>query len=162
MAEVSAPVAPCISPFEDVQIRDLILVGLQCHTAPFSWKLVFECDHQLYEIIMTACTPKEELEWRSRLSRTGKEGQEQKDANLYSSLSLNIKSLGTVFGKPGWFFRVSPGGLPTNSKPHRHHRQENIDTSSNYGRPEIASVPGHTQEHERSEGRSDWPNSLTY
>lgn len=74
---------------------------MQCHTAPFSWKLVFECDHQLYEIIMTACTPKEELEWRSRLSRPAREGNEHKDANIHSSLSLNIKSLGTVFGKPG-------------------------------------------------------------
>ncbi|EGU89245.1 hypothetical protein FOXB_00198 [Fusarium oxysporum f. sp. conglutinans Fo5176] len=30
--------------------------GLQCHLAPFSWKLVFESDHQLYEMVMTACT----------------------------------------------------------------------------------------------------------
>lgn len=76
--------------------------GLQCHTAPFSWKIVFECDCQLYEIMLTACTPKEEDEWRSRL-----EGglvldlQEQPGSGLYSSLFLNIKSLGTVFGKQG-------------------------------------------------------------
>ncbi|KAK1639162.1 RhoGEF domain-containing protein [Colletotrichum phormii] len=70
--------------------------GLQCHTAPFSWKLVFECDSQLYEILMTACSPREQEEWRSRLSvaRTGE--QEQIDPNLYSSMSLNMKSLGTV------------------------------------------------------------------
>ncbi|KAF4782247.1 RhoGEF domain-containing protein [Colletotrichum scovillei] len=75
--------------------------GLQCHTAPFSWKLVFECDSQLYEILMTACSPREQEEWRSRLSvaRTGE--QEQIDPNLYSSMSLNMKSLGTVFRKPG-------------------------------------------------------------
>ncbi|KXH45538.1 RhoGEF domain-containing protein [Colletotrichum nymphaeae SA-01] len=75
--------------------------GLQCHTAPFSWKLVFECDSQLYEILMTACSPREQEEWRNRLSvaRTGE--QEQIDPNLYSSMSLNMKSLGTVFRKPG-------------------------------------------------------------
>lgn len=80
----------------------LHLTGLQCHTAPFSWKLVFEIDHQLYEIIMTACTPKEEMEWRTRL--TGlipNEPHDHPEAPLCSSLSLDIKSLGTVFGKPG-------------------------------------------------------------
>ncbi|KAK5987607.1 hypothetical protein PT974_11739 [Cladobotryum mycophilum] len=75
--------------------------GLQCHTAPFSWKLVFECDHQMYEMIMTACTPREEMVWRSRLSRPAKETPEVRDPNVFSSLYLNIKSLGIVFGKPG-------------------------------------------------------------
>ncbi|ETS87624.1 hypothetical protein PFICI_01452 [Pestalotiopsis fici W106-1] len=74
--------------------------GLQCHTAPFSWKLVFEIDHQLYEVIMTACTPREENEWRSRLA-CASEAQEAGEPLFCSSLSLNIKSLGTVFGKPG-------------------------------------------------------------
>lgn len=78
------------------------MLGLQCHTAPFSWKLVFECDHQLYEIILSACTPKEELEWRSRLTE-----KFHKDHNgvfenpLFTSLSLEVKPLGIVFGKPG-------------------------------------------------------------
>ncbi|EXF86532.1 RhoGEF domain-containing protein [Colletotrichum fioriniae PJ7] len=75
--------------------------GLQCHTAPFSWKLVFECDSQLYEILMTACSPREQEEWRSRLSGATTGEQEQIDPNLYSSMSLNMKSLGTVFRKPG-------------------------------------------------------------
>ncbi|KAI1356308.1 hypothetical protein F5Y01DRAFT_323774 [Xylaria sp. FL0043] len=76
--------------------------GLQCHTAPFSWKLVFECDHQLYEMIMTACSPKEETEWRMRLSDARQSGpHEQACPAFYSSNSLHIKSLGTVFRKPG-------------------------------------------------------------
>ncbi|PFH62541.1 hypothetical protein XA68_13123 [Ophiocordyceps unilateralis] len=79
--------------------------GLQCHTAPFSWKLVFECDHQLYEMIMTACTPKEEMEWRTRLSRRAKDGSEPREPSVFSSLDLDIKSLGTVFGKPGTIAR---------------------------------------------------------
>ncbi|OLN82036.1 Phosphatidylinositol 3,4,5-trisphosphate-dependent Rac exchanger 1 protein [Colletotrichum chlorophyti] len=75
--------------------------GLQCHTAPFSWKLVFECDSQLYELLMSACSPREQEEWRTRLLNSAKADQEQRDPNLYSSMSLNIKSLGTMFRKPG-------------------------------------------------------------
>ncbi|KAI0125898.1 hypothetical protein BJ170DRAFT_453118 [Xylariales sp. AK1849] len=76
--------------------------GLQCHTAPFSWKLVFEVDHQLYEMIMTACTSKEEVEWRTRLADSiPGEVLDHAERPLCSTLSLNIKSLGTVFGKPG-------------------------------------------------------------
>lgn len=74
-------------------------LGLQCHTAPFSWKLVFECDSQLYEIIMTACNAREQDEWRSRLEPPATEGPV--DSSIYSSLYLDIKSLGTVFSKPG-------------------------------------------------------------
>ncbi|KAI2635919.1 Dbl homology domain-containing protein [Xylaria nigripes] len=75
--------------------------GLQCHTAPFSWKLVFECDHQLYEMIMSACSQKEEMEWRRHLSDENCRPCEQSASALYSSNSLHIKSLGTVFRKPG-------------------------------------------------------------
>lgn len=79
-----------------------MIIGLQCHTAPFSWKIVFECDYQLYEMMLTACTPKEEDEWRSRLEigPTG-DPQEQAASDLYSSMFLDIKSLGVIFGKQG-------------------------------------------------------------
>jgi len=65
--------------------------------------MVFICDHQLYEVILTACTPKEEMEWCSRLS-SGQDsiaGQDQEQTAAFSFLSLNLKSLGTVFRKPG-------------------------------------------------------------
>jgi hypothetical protein len=78
------------------------LTGLQCHTVPFSWKLVFESDHQLYELMMSACSSKEELEWRARLYRPPVQVQDTKDAGVHNSLYLNVKSLGTIFGKPGW------------------------------------------------------------
>ncbi|PBP19580.1 hypothetical protein BUE80_DR009600 [Diplocarpon rosae] len=80
--------------------------GLQCHTAPCSWKVVFECDHQLFEITMSACSPKEELEWRSRLAdRSGRYNLDSGEQALYTSLSLAIKPMGTVFGKPGTIAR---------------------------------------------------------
>ncbi|KAL1901713.1 hypothetical protein Cpir12675_000220 [Ceratocystis pirilliformis] len=78
--------------------------GIQCHTAPFSWKLVFEHDHELFEFILTACSPKEELEWKSRLKSRINMNLEWKDApalNQSSFLDLEVKSLGAIFGKPG-------------------------------------------------------------
>lgn len=76
--------------------------GLQCHTAPFSWKIVFECDCQLYEMMLTACNPKEEHEWRSRLEvGSMSEQQDLAGPELYGSLFLNMRSLSAVFGKQG-------------------------------------------------------------
>lgn len=77
-------------------------LGLQCHNAPFSWKIVFECDYQLYEMMLTASNPKEEVEWRSRLELGSMMvSQSQDTSNLYSSLFLEMRSLGTVYGKQG-------------------------------------------------------------
>jgi hypothetical protein len=78
--------------------------GLQCHSVLHSWKIVFLCDNQLYELILTACSPKEELEWRARLrsgQAAGSEDEDQMQPDIFSFLSLNIKTLGTVFRKPG-------------------------------------------------------------
>lgn len=53
---------------------------------------------------MTACTPKEEAEWRSRLDRPDAINSfETTEAPTYSSIFLDIRSLGAVFGKPGKF-----------------------------------------------------------
>jgi hypothetical protein len=52
---------------------------------------------------MTACTPKEESEWRSRLSRPRALVLDVKAPSLQVFLSLDIQSLGTVFGRPGMF-----------------------------------------------------------
>ncbi|KAI7768002.1 hypothetical protein LZL87_001876 [Fusarium oxysporum] len=75
--------------------------GLQCHLAPFSWKLVFESDHQLYEVVMTACTSREENEWRTRLQQPLCLEPVGRSPGLQIFLSLDIQSLGTVFGRPG-------------------------------------------------------------
>ncbi|RKL12749.1 hypothetical protein BFJ68_g7540 [Fusarium oxysporum] len=75
--------------------------GLQCHLAPFSWKLVFESDHQLYEVVMTACTSREENEWRTRLQQPLCQEPVGRSPGLQIFLSLGIQSLGTVFGRPG-------------------------------------------------------------
>ncbi|RKF63882.1 putative dbl homology [Erysiphe neolycopersici] len=76
--------------------------GLQCHTAQFSWKLVFECDHQLFELTMSACSFSEEKEWRSRLMKCScREGLFTEEQSIFSSIYLPVKPLGSIFGKPG-------------------------------------------------------------
>ncbi|ATZ45928.1 hypothetical protein BCIN_01g06240 [Botrytis cinerea B05.10] len=76
--------------------------GLQCHTAPHSWKIVFEHISQLFEIIVSACSAKEELEWKSRLiDRSSKPCNSTVQQEMTASLSFDIKPMGTVYGKPG-------------------------------------------------------------
>lgn len=66
---------------------------------------MFEVDHQLYEVVMTACSPKEEFEWRTRLGVSiPNECEDRLETPLCGSLALGIKSLGAVFGKPGMIF----------------------------------------------------------
>lgn len=51
---------------------------------------------------MSACSPKEELEWRSRLTdHSSRDGLDAVEQAILTSLSLAIKSMGVVFGKPG-------------------------------------------------------------
>lgn len=122
-------------------------IGLQCHTAPFSWKLVFEGDHQLYELIMTACSSKEEVEWRERLCRQIGQEPDARDPNLYNSLSLNMKSLGTVFGRPGRPFRFKDAEILC-SLTYRYHCSQNIYPSGYNGWPKVTFVPGRFEEYE--------------
>ena len=132
-------------------------VGLQCHTAPFSWKLVFEHDHQLFEITMSACSRREELEWRSRLTdRSCKVLIDAGEQALYTSLSLDIKPLGTVFGKPGMYRCAGLLPLATievleyhfNTDVFRHNRQTNFDSSCYNHRVDDRTLSGDHQEHQ--------------
>jgi hypothetical protein len=51
---------------------------------------------------MSACSPKEELEWRSRLvDHSCRETLDAGEQVLFTSISLGIKPMGTIFGKPG-------------------------------------------------------------
>lgn len=42
------------------------------------------------------------MEWRARLHRSAGEDRDPPALGLFSSLDIDIKSQGTVFGKPGW------------------------------------------------------------
>ncbi len=102
---------------------------------------------------MSACSPKEELEWRSRLAdHSGRDILDPGEHALFTSLSLPIKSMGTVFGKPGQFFsrcrlsvpkmRVPRPGDPQLTS-HRDHRQKNINSQSNYCGTHVGPLPSH-------------------
>jgi hypothetical protein len=78
--------------------------GIQCHTAPHTWKFVFEHGHRLHELIFSACTSQEEEVWKKQLrerivyeTHDFVEGQSNMQ-DMYTSLSLGLKSLGPVFG----------------------------------------------------------------
>lgn len=79
-----------------------LLLGLQCHTAPFSWKVVFENNHQLFELTMSACSLNEEVQWRKNLAaHVCKSSIDTAEEASIGTLALNIRPMGTVFGKPG-------------------------------------------------------------
>jgi hypothetical protein len=78
--------------------------GVQCHTAMHTWKLVFEHNHRLHELVLSACSSTEEEIWvtqiRERIvceTHNFVEGQVPMQ-DMFSSLSLEMKSLGPVFG----------------------------------------------------------------
>ncbi|KAJ4988871.1 RhoGEF domain-containing protein [Stagonosporopsis vannaccii] len=78
--------------------------GVQCHTAPHTWKFVFEHNNRLHEVLLSACSSQEEGVWKSQLrERTACETHDFVDGQstmqeMFSSLNLNVKSLGPVFG----------------------------------------------------------------
>ncbi|KAJ4366254.1 hypothetical protein N0V83_007890 [Neocucurbitaria cava] len=65
---------------------------------------VFEHGHRLYEIIFSACTLQEEEAWKEQLrDRTAQETHEYVEGqstmqDMFTSLTLDLKSLGPVFG----------------------------------------------------------------
>jgi hypothetical protein len=85
--------------------------GLQCHTAPHSWKLVFEHTARMYEMILTACSLVEAQVWREHLSsriETQTQAVAQGLSNvfeLHSPLVNEMRSIGKAFGKPGSFVK---------------------------------------------------------
>ena len=86
-------------------------LGLQCCSAPYAWKLAFQSDEQLYELILCACSRKEEKQWKAKLlDHSVLECRRQIDEHeitppLYSILDLQMKSLGHAFGLPGTLSR---------------------------------------------------------
>lgn len=85
--------------------------GLQCHTAPHSWKLVFEHSARMYELIITACSIVESQVWREHLARrieTQTSAVAQGLSNVFelqSPLLSDMRSIGKAFGKPGSFVK---------------------------------------------------------
>lgn len=71
---------------------------------------MFEFDQQLYEMIFCACTPREEQQWRNDLHERSRDSEDEMEKSALptsglSVLSLDIKTLGFVFGQPGTLTR---------------------------------------------------------
>jgi hypothetical protein len=84
---------------------------LQCHSSLYSWKVIFESDHRLFELILSACSAKEEETWRASLAeRSAVETRdcfdgEPRSPDIFDSLSVDIRPLGSVFGQLGTLAR---------------------------------------------------------
>ena len=90
---------------------------------------MFEFDQQLYEIIFCACTSREEQEWRMDLHERerSRESEDEVEKGTWSTsqqsvLSLDIKTLGFVFGQPGTLTRRQSmqRAATVNSRRHGH------------------------------------------
>ena len=89
----------------------LTVLGLQCHTALYAWKVAFESEQQLHEMIFCACSPQEEEQWKTKILECAcKEEQRQREDQAvslpsYSLLSLDMKPICQVLGLPGTLAR---------------------------------------------------------
>ncbi|KAK5113975.1 hypothetical protein LTR62_003098 [Meristemomyces frigidus] len=85
--------------------------GLQCHTAPHSWKLVYEHQSKMYELVFTACSAPEAKVWREHISlRAAAQAVLAVEAGrgsfeLFSPLVEDMKTVGKAMGKAGSFVR---------------------------------------------------------
>lgn len=92
-------------------VGQLTELGLQCHTAPHTWKVLFESSGKVFELIFAACSATEERVWRDQLS--GRIAVETKHiteehcaaVELSSPLTNDLKSTGKAYGKAGGFIR---------------------------------------------------------
>ncbi|TKA60905.1 hypothetical protein B0A55_12795, partial [Friedmanniomyces simplex] len=85
--------------------------GLQCHTAPHSWKVVYEHHTKMYEIMFTACSAAEADTWRQRIVACAAEqataalDRTRGIFELYSPLVEDMKTVGKAIGNAGSFIR---------------------------------------------------------
>ncbi|KAI5785928.1 hypothetical protein EDC01DRAFT_631836 [Geopyxis carbonaria] len=85
--------------------------GLYSPGAPHTWKIVFEAEHRIYEVLCSACSELEETVWRNhiheRISAESKDYQEYSSTSIdfCSCISSDIKPVGDVFGRPGTLAR---------------------------------------------------------
>jgi hypothetical protein len=88
--------------------------GLQCHTAPYTFKVVFESDSRLFELLLSACSETEEAVWRQHVTdrAVARDADDSipsasgsASGDILSFLSLEIKPIGSIFGQRGTLAR---------------------------------------------------------
>ena len=78
----------------------LIRPGMQCHTAPHTFKIIFAAENKLCEMMLSACSATEENVWRQHLhDAAAVEGGDDESEDLPSSIGLDVKPLGHVWGQ---------------------------------------------------------------
>lgn len=101
----------CISESVLFLITNSMATGLTCHSSFFSWKIIFEAGHRIYEVLVSACSAKEEAVWRKqileRASAESRDYHEYSSTNLdlFASMNSDVKPIGTIFGRPGTLAR---------------------------------------------------------
>ncbi|KAK7520648.1 hypothetical protein IWZ03DRAFT_143222 [Phyllosticta citriasiana] len=117
--------------------------GLQCHTAPFTWKLIFESSNRFYEVILSACSAEEEMIWkktlRSHVSAENSDIVEGRSCmqDLFSSLSVELKCLGASFGTPDSLTRKMALRRAATVGPKMHLQQVIIKNTQAQKRPDV-------------------------
>ncbi|TKX22848.1 RhoGEF domain-containing protein 2 [Elsinoe australis] len=87
--------------------------ALQCHTTPHSWKLAFENDGALFEMLCVACSKAEADAWRQQVSgRIAVEKQRLHEGHnrateIRSPLTDEMRSVGKAYGRACDFRRRS-------------------------------------------------------
>lgn len=85
--------------------------GLYCPNAPHTWKVVFEADHRVYEVLLSACSDAEQNMWTNLTQeRISTETQDYREYNftntsLRVSTPSDIRSIGEAVGRPGTLAR---------------------------------------------------------
>ena len=85
--------------------------GLQCHTALYSWKTVFESENSLFEFIFSACSAAEEEIWKaaiqeqSVLTSPAVAAPREAFPEICTTSALDLKPAGHVFGQAGTLAR---------------------------------------------------------
>ncbi|KAK2757606.1 hypothetical protein FQN54_004575 [Arachnomyces sp. PD_36] len=79
--------------------------GLHCHGVPYSWKVVFESNMHLFELVLTACSEKEEVQWKENLLKQADISRHRPsellpDPKRCFMTTLELKPLGTMVGQP--------------------------------------------------------------
>lgn len=77
---------------------------MQCHTAPHTWKLIFESQHRIFELMLSSCSAKEEEEWKALLQeRITAENQDLSEGrstllDLFALVPADLKPLSAAYG----------------------------------------------------------------
>lgn len=74
--------------------------GLQCHSTLHTWKICAQINGHLNEFILSACSSTEESVWKDGLQGRYSPKNRMEDISKYiaSSVSLDLRSVGTIYG----------------------------------------------------------------